>query len=200
MWATSRMSSKSLGWSNHHHDRRRTRTFSRPCSVRSRLSSRRRIYQGTAGQWFTQPGNERCFWREPGREVTSQQVPLASVADIQIVEGPSMIKSENGLLRAYVQLNVRDRDIVGFVEEAQRRSLSKSCYRQVCIWSGADSLSIKSREANFVDSVSTRDRPNFLNSLYHLSRFRGHLVGYGTGRAGSYCWWRLVSVALWFQF
>lgn len=49
-----------------------------------------------------------------------QQVPLASVADISIVEGPSMIKSENGLLRAYVQLNVRDRDIVGFVEEAQR--------------------------------------------------------------------------------
>ena len=53
-------------------------------------------------------------------EAPSQQVPLASVADIQIVEGPSMIKSENGLLRAYVQLNVRDRDIVGFVEEAQR--------------------------------------------------------------------------------
>jgi Cu/Ag efflux pump CusA len=49
-----------------------------------------------------------------------QQIPLASVADVRIVEGPSMIKSENGLLRAYVQLNVRDRDIVGFVEEAQR--------------------------------------------------------------------------------
>ncbi len=31
-----------------------------------------------------------------------------------------MIKSENGLLRSYVQLNVRDRDMVGFVEEAQR--------------------------------------------------------------------------------
>lgn len=31
-----------------------------------------------------------------------------------------MIKSENGLLRAYVQLNVRERDVVGFVEEAQR--------------------------------------------------------------------------------
>ncbi|HMO84936.1 MAG TPA: efflux RND transporter permease subunit, partial [Lacipirellulaceae bacterium] len=50
----------------------------------------------------------------------TQQVPLASVADVRVVEGPSMIKSENGLLRAYVQLNVRDRDIVGFVEEAQR--------------------------------------------------------------------------------
>jgi Cu(I)/Ag(I) efflux system membrane protein CusA/SilA len=47
------------------------------------------------------------------------------VADIQIIEGPSMIKSENGLLRAYVQLNVRDRDIVGFVEEAERAVASQ---------------------------------------------------------------------------
>ena len=31
-----------------------------------------------------------------------------------------MIKSENGLLRSYIQLRVRDRDEVGFVEEAQR--------------------------------------------------------------------------------
>ncbi len=48
------------------------------------------------------------------------QVPLSLVADVNIVEGPAMIKSENGMLRNYVQLNVRDRDIVGFVEEAQR--------------------------------------------------------------------------------
>jgi Cu(I)/Ag(I) efflux system membrane protein CusA/SilA len=48
------------------------------------------------------------------------QVPLAEVADVRVVEGPSMIKSENGMLRNYVQLNVRDRDIVGFVEEARR--------------------------------------------------------------------------------
>ena len=48
------------------------------------------------------------------------QIPLAMVADVKIVEGPAMIKSENGMLRNYVQLNVRDRDIVGFVEEAQR--------------------------------------------------------------------------------
>jgi Cu(I)/Ag(I) efflux system membrane protein CusA/SilA len=48
------------------------------------------------------------------------QVPLAAVADIRVVQGPSMIKSENGLLRSYVQLNVRGRDVVGFVEEAQR--------------------------------------------------------------------------------
>jgi Cu(I)/Ag(I) efflux system membrane protein CusA/SilA len=48
------------------------------------------------------------------------QVPLAALTDVRIVEGPSMIKSENGLLRAYVQLQVRDRDEVGFVEEARR--------------------------------------------------------------------------------
>ncbi len=46
-------------------------------------------------------------------------VYLRDVADVEVVEGPVMIKSENGLLRAYVQLNVRDRDIVGFVEEAE---------------------------------------------------------------------------------
>ncbi|QEH38092.1 Cation efflux system protein CusA [Aquisphaera giovannonii] len=48
------------------------------------------------------------------------QVPLASVADVRVVEGPSMIKSENGRLRAYVQLAVRGRDETGFVEEARR--------------------------------------------------------------------------------
>jgi copper/silver efflux system protein len=58
---------------------------------------------------------------EPSPEKGSPvQVPLAEVADVRVVEGPSMIKSENGLLRAYVQLNVRGRDEVGFVEEAQR--------------------------------------------------------------------------------
>ncbi|MCK6485886.1 MAG: efflux RND transporter permease subunit [Phycisphaerae bacterium] len=48
------------------------------------------------------------------------QIPISEVTDIKVVEGPSVIKSENGMLRSYVQLNVRDRDIVGFVEEAQQ--------------------------------------------------------------------------------
>ncbi len=58
----------------------------------------------------------------PSAPVASKpvQIPLASLADIRVVEGPSMIKSENGLLRSYIQLRVRDRDEVGFVEEARR--------------------------------------------------------------------------------
>ncbi|HUQ71666.1 MAG TPA: efflux RND transporter permease subunit, partial [Planctomycetaceae bacterium] len=47
-------------------------------------------------------------------------IPLSALADIRIVEGPAMIKSENGRLLNYVTLNVRGRDIVGFVDEARR--------------------------------------------------------------------------------
>jgi len=48
------------------------------------------------------------------------QIPLRLVADLRVVEGPSMIKGENGRLRNYVTLNVRDRDIMGFVDEARQ--------------------------------------------------------------------------------
>ena len=47
-------------------------------------------------------------------------VPLSAVADVRIVEGPAMIKSENGRLVNTVTLNVRGRDMLGFVDEAQR--------------------------------------------------------------------------------
>src|SRR5439155_1640230 len=48
------------------------------------------------------------------------QVPLGAVADVRIVEGPSMMRSENGQLLNYVTLNVRGREIVGFVDEARQ--------------------------------------------------------------------------------
>jgi copper/silver efflux system protein len=47
-------------------------------------------------------------------------IPLDAIATVKIVEGPAMIKSENGRLLNYVTLNVRGRDIVGYVDEAQR--------------------------------------------------------------------------------
>lgn len=57
----------------------------------------------------------------PGHAMSGRPlIPLSAVADIRIVEGPAMIKSENGRLLNYVTLNVRGRDIVGFVEEARR--------------------------------------------------------------------------------
>src|SRR5262245_26155471 len=48
------------------------------------------------------------------------QVPLAQLAEIRSVSGPSMISSENGLLVVTVLLNVRGRDVGSFVEEARR--------------------------------------------------------------------------------
>jgi Cu(I)/Ag(I) efflux system membrane protein CusA/SilA len=56
----------------------------------------------------------------PEQTTSVMQIPLRMVADIRVVEGPSMIKSENGRLRNYVTLNVRERDIVGFVDEARQ--------------------------------------------------------------------------------
>jgi Cu(I)/Ag(I) efflux system membrane protein CusA/SilA len=57
-----------------------------------------------------------------GRKGTARlrHVPLSEVADVRIAEGPATIKSENGLLRNYVRLNVRDRSAVDFVDEARR--------------------------------------------------------------------------------
>jgi Cu(I)/Ag(I) efflux system membrane protein CusA/SilA len=48
------------------------------------------------------------------------QIPLGAVADVRITEGPAMMRSENSQLMNYVTLNVRGRDMVGFVDEAQR--------------------------------------------------------------------------------
>jgi Cu(I)/Ag(I) efflux system membrane protein CusA/SilA len=47
-------------------------------------------------------------------------IPLKDIARIGVVMGPSMITSENGLLRGTVLMNVRGRDVGGFVEEAKR--------------------------------------------------------------------------------
>ena len=48
------------------------------------------------------------------------QVPLGQLTEIRQVSGPAMIAGENGLLVVTVLLNVRGRDVGGFVEEARR--------------------------------------------------------------------------------
>ena len=48
-----------------------------------------------------------------------QIVPLATIAKLERVDGPVKIDRENGLRNTVVQSNVRDRDLVGFVEEAK---------------------------------------------------------------------------------
>jgi Cu(I)/Ag(I) efflux system membrane protein CusA/SilA len=48
-------------------------------------------------------------------------IPLGQVATIRRNTGPSEIASENGRLRLFVQANVQDRDLAGFVKEVKER-------------------------------------------------------------------------------
>ncbi|MGC8793389.1 MAG: efflux RND transporter permease subunit, partial [Bryobacteraceae bacterium] len=48
------------------------------------------------------------------------QVPLAQLADVRLVSGPSMLRNENGMLTGYVFVDVAGRDVGSYVEEAQR--------------------------------------------------------------------------------
>ncbi len=48
-------------------------------------------------------------------------IPLGQLATIRRVIGPSEIASENGRLRVFVQANVQDRDLGGFVGEIRER-------------------------------------------------------------------------------
>jgi Cu(I)/Ag(I) efflux system membrane protein CusA/SilA len=50
-----------------------------------------------------------------------QQVPLAQVADLRLVQGPAMIRNEDGFLAGYVFVDVAGRDIGSYVEAARAR-------------------------------------------------------------------------------
>lgn len=51
---------------------------------------------------------------------TGAQVPLAQIADLQMVSGPSMLRDENGFLAGYVYVDVAGRDVGSYVEEANK--------------------------------------------------------------------------------
>src|SRR5260370_2968738 len=71
---------------------------------------------------FMSPGSEGLHETAPEHAAGTRprlQIPLGEVAHVRIVEGPAMIKSENGQLRNSVTLTA-DRDLVGFVKEAQK--------------------------------------------------------------------------------
>jgi cobalt-zinc-cadmium resistance protein CzcA len=52
-------------------------------------------------------------------------IPLAQLADIQDEEGPAQISRDNGQRRISVGVNVRGRDLAGFVADAQRAVAAK---------------------------------------------------------------------------
>ena len=51
---------------------------------------------------------------------TGGAVPLAEVATVQLTRGPTSIRTENAQLATYVYVDIRDRDLGGYVADAQR--------------------------------------------------------------------------------
>ena len=47
-------------------------------------------------------------------------VPLGEVASVKLTRGPTTIRTENGQLAAYIFVDIRDRDLGGYVAEAQK--------------------------------------------------------------------------------
>jgi Cu(I)/Ag(I) efflux system membrane protein CusA/SilA len=52
------------------------------------------------------------------------QVPLGELADISVTKGPTVIKSEEGLLTSYVYIDFSGRDVGGYVDEAKAKAAS----------------------------------------------------------------------------
>ncbi|HEX6285606.1 MAG TPA: CusA/CzcA family heavy metal efflux RND transporter, partial [Pyrinomonadaceae bacterium] len=66
-------------------------------------------------------GSAQSIGEIPISSSTGAPIPLAQLAEIRTVEGPTMISSENGLLRGTVLLNVRGRDVGSFVDQAKQK-------------------------------------------------------------------------------
>jgi copper/silver efflux system protein len=81
------------------------------------------------------------------RNPQSSRVPLAQLADIKVVRGPTSIKSEEGLLSAYVYVDYSGRDMGGYVNEAKKSVASVKIpegYRLQ--WSGEYEYLVKTEE------------------------------------------------------
>ncbi|MFA5811730.1 MAG: CusA/CzcA family heavy metal efflux RND transporter, partial [bacterium] len=53
------------------------------------------------------------------------QVPIAALADIRLVQGPSMLRNENGMLSGYVYVDLAGRDVGSYVTDAKKAAAAK---------------------------------------------------------------------------
>jgi Cu(I)/Ag(I) efflux system membrane protein CusA/SilA len=65
-------------------------------------------------------------------------VPIGQLADLKLVEGPAMIRSENGQIAGYVYVDMTGRDVGGWVAEAKRRVAERVTLPTgyALVWSG----------------------------------------------------------------
>ena len=79
---------------------------------------------------------------------TGAQVPIAQLADVKMLEGPAMLRDENGFLAGYVYVDIAGRDVGGYVEEAKKVVASNVSLKPgyVLQWSGQYENMIRVRE------------------------------------------------------
>lgn len=79
---------------------------------------------------------------------TNAQIPLAQLADISLVQGPAMLRDENGFLAGYVYVDIVGQDVGTYVETA-KSLVSKKLKLQpgyVLQWSGQYENMLRVRE------------------------------------------------------
>jgi copper/silver efflux system protein len=75
------------------------------------------------------------------------QVPLGEIAEVKVVKGPTVIKSEEGHLTAYVYIDFSGRDVGGYVTEAKQRVASLKLPDGYHLeWSGEYEYLVKTHE------------------------------------------------------
>ena len=76
------------------------------------------------------------------------QVPIEQLARIELVQGPAMLRDENGFLAAYVYVDIAGRDVGGYVEEAKKLVRDRIALQPgyVLQWSGQYENMIRVRE------------------------------------------------------
>ena len=77
----------------------------------------------------------------------SSMVPISELADINVVKGPNVVKSDEGFLTAYIYIDYTGSDIQGYMEQAGKKISSvniPSGYQ--ILWSGDFEYLLKTRE------------------------------------------------------
>ncbi len=65
-------------------------------------------------------------------------VPLGEVAKVSLSRGPTTIRTENGQLASYIYVDIRDRDLGGYIEDAKRAVQASITFPPgaYVVWSG----------------------------------------------------------------
>ncbi len=80
--------------------------------------------------------------------LTGAQIPLSQIAEVKVVDGPPMLKSENGRINGWTFVDIRDVDLGSYVHEAKEavREQVKLPPGYSIAWSGQYEYMIRAQE------------------------------------------------------